>query len=176
MVRAYLPKLVKRTVLRGRMIIVCALMSLTPLLASCGGDDPAQTPTIGPTATTAPNPTVTPSASIEPIVWAASVDPATNAPIEPVEQFSTDDLTIYAVVRVASVPAGAVLSAAWTYNDASLDSAAQAIVPSQAYRAGYVQFHLTRSDNQTWPPGNYALTIMLDGSVVQTAAVSVVES
>ena len=178
MERALLSEPARRSKSRGRAISICVLFSVALLLAACGGDDPDSTPTVGPTTTAAPGDSAStqiPAASIEPIVWTTAVDSTTNAPAEPVEQFSTEEQTIYAVVRVANLPAGAVLSASWTYNDAPLESATREIVPSQAYRAGYVEFHLTRGDGQTWPEGSYGLTITLDGTVSQMAVVNVVE-
>ena len=159
-------------------MLICALLSVVLLLAACGGEDPGSMSTVGPTTTSAPAApasTEIPAASIEPIVWTTAVDSTTNAPTEPVEQFSTADQTIYAVVRVANLRQGAVLSVAWTYNDAPLESATRAIVPTQAYRAGYVEFHLAKVDGQTWPAGSYGLTIALDGGAVQVAVVNVVE-
>lgn len=157
---------------------ICVLFSVALLLAACGGEDPGSNATVGPTTTAAPAApasTEIPAASIEPIVWTAAVDSTTNAPMEPVEQFSTADRTIFAVVRVANLPQGAVLSASWTYNDAPLENATRAIVPTQAYRAGFVEFHLAKVDGQTWPAGSYRLTITLDGNVAQVAKVNVVE-
>jgi hypothetical protein len=178
MERAFLPEHARRSKSRGRSMLICVLVSVALLLAACGEEDPGSMPTVGPTTTTAPAApasTEIPSASIEPIVWTSSVDSTTNAPTEPVEQFSTADQTIYAVVRVANVPQGAVLSASWTYNDAPLESATRAIVPTQAYRSGYVEFHLAKVDSETWPAGSYGVTMTIDGSVAQMAVVNVVE-
>jgi hypothetical protein len=114
-----------------------------------------------------------PQTSIGEIVWTTEVDPAINTPLDPVESFTTDAGAVYAVVRVENLRQGSVLSAAWTYNDAPLDGAGQTITPSQDYPAGFVEFHLVRSDEQLWPTGSYQLTITLDGQIVQRAVVDV---
>jgi hypothetical protein len=104
------------------------------------------------------------------------VTPGSNAPATPVEQFTSTANTLYAVVRVANLPAGAVLTAGWAYNDTSLDTATQAVTPPNAYEGGYVEFHLTRSGQQPWPTGTYSVSVSLDGQVVQTAQIQMVES
>jgi hypothetical protein len=143
------------------------------LVAACGGDDdpsPTPTPTIQATATTPAGPT-----GVQPVVWATGVTPGTNAPAEPVDQFTVDSEAIYAVVRVTNVRQGAVLSAAWTYNGAPVDQASSAITASAPLADGYVEFHLARSAGTDWPDGTYAVAIALDGREVQTAQIEVVE-
>ncbi|MCC6793023.1 MAG: hypothetical protein IT336_15145 [Thermomicrobiales bacterium] len=159
---------------------LCLVVVSTAVVAACGGGDEVEfTPTIGPTepaAIVTPTVAVALTPSVEGIVWSIAVDPVTNAPIEPVERFAVDAEHLYGVVRVENLPEGAVLSASWTYNDAPLDGASKAIVPSRPYRAGYVEFHLTRSDGETWPVGVYGLSLSLDGRIVQSATVNVVET
>jgi hypothetical protein len=143
------------------------------LVAACGGDDdpsPTPAPTIQATATTPAGPT-----EVQPIVWAPGVTPGTNAPEEPVDQFTVDSEVIYAVVRVTNVRQGAVLSTAWTYNGAPVDPASSAVTASAPIADGYVEFHLSRSPEAPWPDGTYAVAIALDGREVQTAQIEVVE-
>jgi hypothetical protein len=168
----------RRRLGRRRAISLGLLSVLAPIASACGGDDDEPTPTVGPTATNAAvAPTVTTAPpSIEAIVWTTAVDSVSNAPLDPIEQFASEDGTIYGVVRAVNLPVGAVLAATWSYNDVPLDGAESTIVPARVYPAGYVEFHLTRSDGQPWPPGIYALTITLDGVSAQSATVDVVET
>jgi hypothetical protein len=151
------------------------IIGTSTLLAACGNGDSNPTPTVVPATTVANEATETavPQTSIGEIVWTTEVDPAINTPLDPVESFTTDAGAVYAVVRVENLRQGSVLSAAWTYNDAPLDGAGQTITPSQDYPAGFVEFHLVRSDEQLWPTGSYQLTITLDGQIVQRAVVDV---
>ena len=144
-----------------------------PLLAACGGDDdpsPTPTPTVQATATTPAGPI-----EVLPVVWTVGVTPGTNAPAEPVDQFTVDAETIYAVVRVTNVPQGAVLSAAWTYNGVPVEPASSSVTATVPIADGYVEFHLSHAPEVVWPDGTYAVAITLDGKVVQAAQVDVIE-
>ena len=153
--------------------ILCAL----PALAACGGGNPEPTPTTAPVVTTASGAPATaiPPAIIEPIVWAERIVEGTNAPESIVDRFSTASESIYAVVHTENLAPGVVLTANWTYNNTSLDNATRAFVLAGGYDAGYVEFHLTRSADALWPEGNYAVTIALDGQVMQSAQIDVVD-
>jgi hypothetical protein len=154
----------------------------TALLAGCGGNDshPAT-----PTATSAPNLTATFAASVtttpQPppevakIVWATAIDYRTKAPVEVVDGFTVDDTTLYAALQVRNLRPNATLTAHWTYNKTSLDGLATTAVVPSGPNSGWVEFHLTRSE-EPWPDGTYAISVSLDGKVVQTAKVSVVKA
>ena len=164
----------RRSLALGRRIrprrVLC-LLALPLLVAACGGDDdPPPTPTVQPTATTPAAP-----AEVLAVVWAARVTADTNAPEVPVEQLTVDAETIYAVVRVTNLPAGAVLSAAWTYNGVPVEPASSTVTAAAPISDGYVEFHLSRDPGAVWPDGTYAVAISLDGQVRQTAEIAVVE-
>lgn len=156
---------------RIRLPYLTCLIALPLLLTACGGgDDPPPTPTVQPTATT---PAVPPE--VQPVVWALGVTAGTNAPETPVDQFTTAAETIYAVVRVTNVPQGAVLSATWTYNGVPVNPASSGVSAAAPISDGYIEFHMSRGPDAVWPDGTYAVAVSLNGQVVQTAEVAVVE-
>jgi hypothetical protein len=165
----------KRGDRRGRVCAHTAAFCLVALLAACGGgSDPEPTPTVtvAPTATETPAPSG--PATLDPVVWTESVTPGSNEPGQPVDQFTTEASTIYAVVRATNLPAGAGVSATWTYNDTSLDAAAQSVTVTDGLSEGYIEFHLTRSADVPWPDGRYAIEITLDGETEQRSDVQIV--
>lgn len=147
------------------------------VLAGCGGPGATPTPSPASKATeTAVPATMTPipAAAVGEVVWTTAVEAVSNAPGGRVDQFDAGARTLFAVVRVTNLRAGSVLTAEWTYNATELDTTTSAVVPSRAYPAGFVQFHLSRDGEMPWPEGTYAITISLDGEVVQTASIDVV--
>ena len=155
------------------VVLVCAASALS----ACRGDEPSLNPTAtAPAASPSEAPHVGTPAAIGPIAWAESVAEGSNAPVEIVDHFSTDASTIYAVVRATNLASGAVVSATWSFDETPLDTAASSVTPPAAYADGYIEFHLTRSADELWPDGTYAVQIALDGSVVQTSQVEVVDA
>ena len=161
---------------RSWTALACAL---TLALAACGGND---SPSPTPTATTSPDltatnaaespPTPQPTPTIGQIVWATAVDPQTKEPVEIVDGFAVDDVTIYAVLPVRNLPPNSSLTATWTYDGTALDNLSSTAVIPPGPTIGWVEFHLTRSE-EPWPDGTYAVSVRLDGNVVQTAEVTV---
>jgi hypothetical protein len=164
---------------RRRRRLAPFVVATALVLGGCGGGGDDAMPTIGPTETSEPAPateTAAPDPVIGEIVWTTAVDATTNEPVEPVTRFPQDSPVIIATVDVEHIPQGAVLSASWTYNGAPLQGVAQSVMPSQPYPGGFVEFHLTRSEGQNWPTGEYAVTISLDGAAQQSSSVDVVSS
>lgn len=160
--------------LRAVAVLVIAGMGL----GACGGSSGSPTPAAPPATATSPAvpPTPAPSPSLGDVVWASAIDPETREPVTPVDRFAADAPAIYAVVRVRNVPAGATLSADWSYNDNRLGVAAAPVVVGSAVASGYVEFHLTRDEDQPWPDGTYGIAISLDGQVAATSTVDVINS
>jgi hypothetical protein len=163
-------------------------MALIASLSGCGGSTGSSLPTssagetilatastTGPPAMTATTPSTSTGeshAEIGEVVWAIDVDPDTKAPIAPVDHFSIEARTIYAVTAVRGLPPNAVLTAEWSYNDTSLDALTTSVVASAGTADGWVEFHLARAAEEPWPDGTYAIAISYDGAVVQVAEVT----
>ena len=151
------------------------------LLIGCGGpqfaapDDDAAPSEVGtPVVSTAPVPDESPVSSLGEIVWAASADPATNAPQDAVTTYSPEAPRISAYVLTTALPAGSAIEADWEYNDTSLDAfASQIVVPTKADQT-WISFHIDRGESEPWPAGIYKVTISLNGEAVREAAVEVV--
>ncbi len=175
---------------------VAAILLVLVGLAGCGAPStpysptpsPAATPDARPIATAAmatPTPAIPaafgdigspvsrPGGAVGRVVWARAVDPSTKAPVDPTTEFPADATAIYAVVPVVRLAPSARLTADWSYNGASLDAFSQTVAGRDRPGAGWVEFHITRSDAMKWPTGAYTIVVRLDDAVVQTAAVTV---
>lgn len=153
------------------------------ILVSCGGE-----PRLAPPPEPSPEIDVempegaaaTPlSATLEPrigrIVWATETDPATHAPIEPVSSYRPDAPRIIAAVQTLALTTGSVVEATWEYNDTSLDAFTTRLVPTESGAERWLNFHIARDPEVPWPVGRYEVTVSLDGTPMQQAAVDVSE-
>jgi hypothetical protein len=94
---------------------------------------------------------------------------------------SVTDLDIDAPHIVANVPAynlpsGSQVSAAWSYNDTSLDAFATTLTIDQAQTEQWLEFQLSRNADASWPAGVYEITVSLNGQVAQTSSIEVVKT
>lgn len=161
-----------------RMVRLASLIVLSGLIVACGGgggsdgdsevERTAVTDVATPTATRISGPAV-----LGEIVWAASVDPVTKEPLEPVTTFPVSAAAISAVLPVTQLPEGVAIAAAWEYNDTTLDAFDQTIVAERDYVEGWIEFRLTRGELEAWPDGTYEITVQSGDQVLQTAQVSV---
>lgn len=110
------------------------------------------------------------------IVWAATTDPVTNAPLEIVTSYPADAPRMTASVLVTALPAGATIRATWEYNDTSLDAFSRQVVLSAPADRLWISFHIERGADAVWPAGVYAVTISLDGAEGQQASIDVAPS
>lgn len=146
-------------------------------LQACGGSHSATTGTV-PAANQGPDaaptsPPVSGPVTIGAVVWASAIDPASKAPLTTVTAFPESAAVIYAVVPVANVPAGAGVTAVWTYNGVSLDSLATTTVAPQRMAAGWLEFHASMTPGKTWPAGAYAIVVKDGGTASATGSVVV---
>ena len=151
------------------------------LLVSCGGEPQLAPPaelSVTPTIATSVIPLATPTgAAVVPrfgeIIWTAAIDPVTSAPTEPVSSYPPDAPRIVAAAPAHSLPTGSRVEATWEYNDTSLDAFTTRIVPTDDIEETWVAFRIERDPNVPWPIGTYEVTISLDGTAIQQAAVEV---
>lgn len=174
-----------RTVLfRLLWVIVLGGMVLGGL-AGCGGSDDPPPPT-GPIATaTAPSgaPGEIAGEQIPPatevlagdLVWTTAVETGTNAPTNEVAEFDVTSPAIYAAIPISAAPAGATVTAAWTYNDTAIQGMDATVqLPEVRSEPIWVEFHLQRQGADDWPDGVYAITIREGERVVASGTVDVV--
>jgi hypothetical protein len=108
------------------------------------------------------------------LVWAATIDPATNAPLQTAATFAPEVPRITATAPVHALPAGATVTASWEYNDTSLDDFTTRMVVPEALNERWLAFFIERDPAVAWPEGEYAVTISVNEIVTQHAAVDVV--
>ena len=84
------------------------------------------------------------------------------------DSFKPND-TIYASVVTEGTAATATLKARWTYQDGQVvNESTQTIAPTGNART---EFHISKPDG--WPPGNYKLEVLLNGSSAGTRDIEV---
>lgn len=118
------------------------------------------------------------------IVWSDAVDPATQAPTEPLETIPDDSAEIYAALPLTSVAAGTTISATWTYNGEPIETLASSVTATAAATDTWVAFRLDRVDPATpvprsesdWPDGEYGIVVTVDGQAVHEATVTIEET
>lgn len=151
------------------------------VLASCVGDgqNPQPTSPAAPTsqdvyaspAQSAP----LPSPTLGTVIWTTDLDPSTGAPADEVSQYAPDAPRLIAALPATALPAGAMVNAAWFYNDTSLDAFNTTLTLPDRAAKRWVDFRLSREDDVPWPAGVYEVVITLDGAEVQRASVLVVD-
>lgn len=153
------------------------------VLSSCGGtpttDMPATgTPPAGTVQPATPPPPATATPTPRPsglgeILWTGDV--VSNAtPAAGATQLNADAPRIVANVPAYSLPAGSQVSAAWSYNDTSLDAFATTLTIDQPQPEQWLEFQLSRNSDAPWPTGIYEITISLNGQVAQSSSVEVI--
>lgn len=119
------------------------------------------------------------------VVWTGEVDPATQAPVEPLETIPDDTPAIYAALPLTSIAAGTVIGASWSYNGVPLDRLTASVTASTSTVDTWVAFRLDRVEDPStpeprseadWPDGEYRVVITVDGQVVRESTVTVEET
>lgn len=153
------------------------------LLTACGGGPtmvaPAtSTPAVATVVPATPAPTAPATPLPHPeglgeILW--SDNPMKEAvPAAEVTQFTSDVPRIVANIPAYRLPAGSQVSAAWSYNNTSLDAFATTLTVDQLLAEQWLTFQLSRNTETPWPAGVYEITISLNGQVAQSASVEVI--
>ena len=170
------------TTASGSFGAACLLLACG-MLVSCGGEPrlvrPAD-PSSQVIANSTPGAAATPvSAAVEPligdVVWVSATDPVTNAPVEPVSIYTPDAPRIIATAQTNALSAGSIVEATWEYNNTSLDAFTTQLTPTEGSAEQWLSFHIARNAEVPWPVGTYEVTISVDGTAVQQAAVEVSE-
>lgn len=173
-----------RRTLRKRLSLGAAACACALALGACGGSDDTEDPTSVvpavpteaiPQATDAPMPTQVLAGDP---VWSTSVEAGTNRPTGPVEDsFNASDPVIYAAIPVAAAPAGAMLTASWTYNDTPVQGMDATIqLPEVRFEAIWAEFHLEVRDAGDWPDGEYRIIVREGDQVVSDGVIEVVNA
>ena len=165
-----------RSVVQGSIAVPAATTTATVLGSPTVMTGVASPLPAGAGSPEAGTPSAADAAQLGTIVWARAVDPTTNAPIEPVEAFTTDAPTIQAVVPVARIAAGTTVTATWTYNRTPILGVDSAVVASAETRDIWIAFHLTLAAGERWPDGTYAIVLSVNGMKVADGTVRVDEA
>lgn len=126
------------------------------------------TPRAAVTATPTPQP-----AGLGDIRWSGE-EVTTATPVAGPTQLTTDVPRIIANVPAYSLAAGSQVSAAWSYNDTSLDAFATTLTIDQLQAEQWLAFQLSRNAETPWPAGVYQITISLNGQAAQTSSIEVI--
>lgn len=139
----------------SRVLVVGAL---GVVLSGCGGTG---TPGSRVTPSTIPATTIMGRQPVilEPVVWTTGIDASTGEPVDRVESFPRDVVSIHAAVHVRNCPAGGTLTAAREINGSPIEALATTIEVVEAQTAGWSQFRLAWSGETRWPVGTLSVRI-----------------
>ena len=112
-----------------------------------------------------------PGATLGQIVTAAQIDPATNAPVQPTNSFSSEQPVIYAVVQAERIEPGTSMFARWSRDGQPFEDS-EPVKANQLYENRYVAFNL-QSTKQQIDPGNYTVQVFVDGNPGQQTSFTV---
>lgn len=112
-----------------------------------------------------------PGATLGQIVTAPQIDPATNAPVQPTNTFSSGQQVIYAVVQAQRIEAGTSIFARWSRDGQPFEDS-DPVKANQVYENRYVEFHL-QTNKQQIDPGNYTVQVFVDGNPSQQTSFTV---
>ena len=96
-------------------------------------------------------------------------------PIEPVSSYRPDAPRIIAAMQTFALSAGSTVEATWEYNDTSLDAFSTRLAPADSSAESWISFYIDRDPDVPWPVGTYEVTVSLNGTIVQQAAIEVTE-
>lgn len=133
--------------LRGLTAVLLVLAAL--ILTACDLGGPA-----------APAATPTPAVGIDSLVTARALGDK-NAPQDQTNTFASGD-TIYAVARVARLPAGTKLFARWSQDGTAREDTDE-LVADRDYTNTYVEFHISGTQ-QNLGTGNWTVQLFVNGN------------
>ncbi|HEX3157566.1 MAG TPA: hypothetical protein VHQ45_03570 [Gemmatimonadaceae bacterium] len=88
-----------------------------------------------------------------------------TAVVDEVDDFAATD-TIHAIVRHVDAPAGATITARWTYQDGQVVDERTETLSAGGTTAAYSHFMIAKPS--AWPKGDYKLHILVNGNEVET--------
>ena len=145
----------------ARVLLVLVVGVVLGACEGNGATDATTPPTPIPTATV-----VLPPLELGPVVWTTGIEAATGEPVDRVDSFPRDAVTIYAAVEARNLPAGSSLTATWGINGQPVEALSTTVTIEQARRAGWVEFRLEWAGETRWPVGT--LTIRISANTGET--------
>ena len=147
---------------------------VSPISGTPGVPPPSPTPAPIPPPPATPTAFRSPLVDIEPVLWAAAIDPATKQPLAPVSSYRADAPAIYATFHLPNVRRGTTITASWAYNNTPIDGFTSSVTAERDEHDVWIEFHLTRSAAANWPVGTYGIVVNIGGQTAQVAVVEVV--
>jgi hypothetical protein len=152
--------------------IVAFLVSCGPI----GGDDPGSGAGASRESAVGGATPLSGAPLVGPVIWATSIDSASNRPGVVVTELKDTDPFIYAVVQVVRIPAGTDLRSDWSFENNSLDELATTLVVERDLTEGWIEFHLHQVGPEPRPDGVYAIRISSLGADLAQGQISVVKT
>ncbi len=146
----------------GRWIAVALVGCI--VLAGCGagGGESAEQ---ADTPVSAPGSPPVALAGVGDIVWATSVNPATQAPLDPLTALPNDALQVIAALPVETLPAGTVVRAHWTIDGEPLPALdPDPLTVEEGLAGAWLTWTLRWEGEQPWPIGRLGIVVEIDGA------------
>ena len=146
-----------------RTLHLCLCLAIALALFACQRSE--ETATTQPPAVSAPsNPIAPPAAKITTIDLGNAISPDGRVSAGAAKTTFAPTDTIYVSVLTDRPPAGAELSARWTFEDGQLVSEGREQLTSSGDNA--TEFHISKPDG--WPAGRYKVEIAMNGQPAGT--------
>lgn len=135
---------------------------------ACGGRDRDTGAADSPAAAATPTPTTTEATATIDVGKRIGADKRVT---ETTSTFSAND-TMFVSVLTDNTPAGATLTAKWTFEDGQVvDSLSQSVAAPTMGTQSVTEFHVTKPSG--WPAGRYTVEVWLDGRSLGTREITV---
>jgi hypothetical protein len=143
----------------------CSLYLVAALaLIACDRTENATTTTQPPDVSAPSNPAAPPAARITGIELGNAISPDGRVASGAAKTTFAPSDTIYVSVLTDQPPAGATLTARWTFDDGQLVSEGRESLTSSSRSA--TEFHISKPDG--WPAGRYKVEIAMNGQPAGT--------
>jgi len=158
-----------RTLRSIRGIAMPAMLSVLLIGCSVGGGS-SSSPDTTPQPTVEPTPT--PVAQLGSVIWTTSLAP-NGEPVEDLDAFSREALTIHAAVPVETVQAGETLTATWALDGVPIDAIDSTVTIEEVSEMGWVSFSIAWEGETLWPVGILEVTITASSGATTTGVIQI---
>ncbi len=163
------PKFGFRTLMPICGIAMLAILPVLLIGCSVGGGS-SSSPDATPQPTVAPTPT--PVAQLGSVIWTTSLAP-NGEPVEDIDAFPRDAVTIHAAVSVDTVQAGETLTATWALDGVAIDAIDSTVTIDEASEMGWVSFSLAWEGETLWPVGVLEVAITAGSGATTTGEIQI---
>lgn len=146
---------------------IIALLFLLSVACACPGFSNPGRSAATPVPQSEPSGSQPAPARIGQVVTAASVEANSNRPIDVTTTFAQNTPIIYMVAEVQEIEPGTTVFARWSRNGQPFEDTST-ITADRRYTNTFLEFHIQPKDPSALPPGDYSVTLYVNGNPYET--------